>query len=220
MKNIFCALISSVLLLLASCNDASNETSEVKSLPLQVAEAYGIGNFEDINVIEYTWNVQQDSVRVGVRDWKWRPKEVEVYYSGPDSTLTFNYPSETADLQTFEHRFINDKYWLLFPFQLAWDTGYDYEEVSDQAAPISGESTTKLIIQYNEADGFTPGDAYDLYLDGDLMIKEWVFRKGGAPDGRAFTWEDVQEFKGIKISTSRTNDTGKKFIWFTNISVN
>jgi len=219
MKNIFSALASSGLLLLASCNTSPNKTSEAKTLPLRVAEAYGIENFDDINSIQYTWNVQQDSLRVGVRDWKWRPKDQEVFYDGPDSTLTFNYPTDSEELERFDHRFINDKYWLLFPFQLAWDTGYDYEEIADQPAPISGESTTKLIIQYNEADGYTPGDAYDLYLDSDLMIKEWVFRKGGGPDGRAFAWEDVQDFNGIKISTSRTNDAGKRFIWFTNIEV-
>ena len=219
MKRILSLLASSGLFLLASCNTSPNENSEAKSLPLRVAEAYGIENFDNINSLQYTWNVQQDSVRVGVRDWKWKPKDSEVFYEGPDSTLTFNYPVTSEELEKYEHRFINDKYWLLFPFQLAWDTGYDYEEIADQPAPISGDLSTKLIIQYNQADGYTPGDAYDLYLDEDLMIKEWVFRKGGGAEGRPFAWADVQDFNGIKISSSRYNDAGKRFIWFTNIEV-
>jgi hypothetical protein len=114
----------------------------------------------------------------------------------------------------------------MFPFQLAWDTGYTYETVEDVPAPISGANTTKLTILYNSGEpkapglGYTPGDAYDLYLNEDLMITEWVFRRGNGVDGRPITWDNVKDFGPIKFATDHSNDAGQRFIWFSNIEVN
>lgn len=116
--------------------------------------------------------------------------------------------------------FINDKYWLLYPFQLAWDTGYTYEVEEHVNAPISGTSSTKLTIVYNNEDGYTPGDAYDLYLNDQYMIKEWTFRKGNGSEGRSFTWEMEKEFDGILMATEHRNAEGQLFIWFSDIKVN
>jgi hypothetical protein len=204
--------------LFSSCTP-SQEDAE-KSLPLQVAEAYGIDHMDQVESIEYTWNVQVDSATVRSRSWKWDVKGDEVSYSDQDTMLTYSISGRDTTLNDIDQRFINDKYWLLFPFQLAWDTGYDHEIVPDQTSPISGQNSTKLTILYNNTDGYTPGDAYDLYLDENNRIIEWVFRRGNGENGRAMTWENVQDFGGIKIAMDHKDDKGNRVLWFSDVSVN
>lgn len=212
MKN-FCYIILA-LLLITSCTP-----KEEASLPMKVAKAYGFDNFDKINSIAYTWNVQANPETVRTRDWKWNIKERTVYYADADTSYTYSLDLPADQMPPADKGFINDKYWLMYPFQLAWDSGYTYEVEENVPAPISGNSSTKLIIIYNSEDGYTPGDAYDLYLDEDHLITEWVFRRGNGPDGRAITWEAEKDFKGIKFATEHKNDEGMKFIWFTNIQV-
>lgn len=205
-------------LLFSACTP-SQEDAE-KSLPLQVAEAYGIDHMDQVESIQYTWNVQVDSATVRSRSWKWDVKGDEVSYSDQDTTLTYSISGRDTTLNDIDQRFINDKYWLLFPFQLAWDSGYDHEILRDQTSPISGQNSTKLTILYNNTDGYTPGDAYDLYLDENNRIIEWVFRRGNGENGRAMTWENLQDFGGIKIAMDHKDDKGNRVLWFSDVSVN
>ena len=210
-------LVLILFILTASCGSSQQET--VDSLPLKVAAAYGLDRFDEINEIHYTWNVRRDSANVISRSWVWNPPSGEVTYTGPDTTLSYSLDERDSTLDDIDSRFVNDKYWLLFPFQLAWDTGYDYEVSENEAAPISGEPATKLTIVYNNEDGYTPGDAYDLYLDDQHQIKEWVFRRGNGPDGRAMTWENVQDYEGLQIAMDHRDDQGNLVLWFSDVKV-
>ena len=204
-------------LLCAACSTATQKTAD--SLPQKVAAAYGFDRFDEINEVHYTWNVRVDSATVRSRSWIWKPSSGAVTYSGPDTTLSYSLSDKDSSLNDIDSRFINDKYWLLFPFQLAWDTGYDYEVSESQSAPISGEPVTKLTIVYNNEDGYTPGDAYDLYLDDKHQIKEWVFRRANGPTGRAMTWENVNDYHGIKIALDHRDDQGNLVLWFSDVEV-
>ena len=216
MKSLTIAL-TGCLFILISCNEGTTDQSQ--NLPMLVAEAYGYEHLDDVKSISYTWNVRRDSVNVLVRDWSWDLSKGEVQYAGPDTSATYLIAEKTEKLEAVDQKFINDKYWLLFPFQMAWDTGYKPEIVENQQSPIAGENTTKIIVRYNDSDGYTPGDAYDIYIDDNHMIKEWVFRRGDGPDGRAFTWENVKDFDGVKIALDHHNADGEKIIWFTNVKV-
>ncbi len=193
------------------------------TLPFHVAKAYGIENFDKVSSIAYTWNVRRDSATVITRDWKWNIKDREVYFA--DADTSFTYSMDADSLPDTDGAFINDKYWMMFPFQLAWDSGYTYEVLEDVPSPIKGVKSTKLSVVYNSgegdpsASGYTPGDAYDLFLDDNHMILEWTFRRGNAPEGRSMTWENVQDFGPIKLATDHRNDAGEKIIWFSNIQV-
>lgn len=206
------------LFIFAGCA-APQENGNEQSLPMQVAEAYGFEDAEKLESIKYTWNVQVDSATVRSRNWEWDLKSDKVHYSGLDTTLEYSINKRDTALNAIDRNFVNDKYWLLFPFQLAWDTGYEYEVLPDQAAPISGENSTKLTILYNDRDGYTPGDAYDLYLDEENMIREWVFRRGNGKEGRAMTWENVEDFGGIKIALDHKDEAGNTIIWFSDVIV-
>lgn len=210
----FLALVSIFTL---ACS--SSEQRETDSLPLKVAAAYGFDRFDKITEIRYTWNVRVDSATVRSRDWVWNPPTGEVAYTGQDTTLNYILQDKDSSLNEIDSRFVNDKYWLLFPFQLAWDTGYDYEVSENETAPISGEPAIKLTIVYNNEDGYTPGDAYDLYLDDRHQITEWVFRRGNGPTGRAMTWENVRDYDGIHIATDHRDDKGNLVLWFSDVSV-
>ncbi|WP_194776052.1 hypothetical protein [Pararhodonellum marinum] len=206
------------IILLASCNGPKTETDQI--LPMKVAKAYGFDQMEKVKSIAYTWNVQVDSATVSTRDWKWNLKENTVYFANADTSYTYSLDLPSDQKPPADRGFINDKYWLMYPFQLAWDKGYSHEVEEGVSAPISGNASTKLTIVYNEEDGYTPGDAYDLYLDENHKIKEWVFRRGNGPEGRAITWEEEKEFNGITLATSHRNEAGQRIIWFSNIEVN
>jgi hypothetical protein len=215
MKNLILACLFIGFLVACQPKETTPDT-----LPMKVAMAYGFDKFDEVKSIAYTWNVQVDSARVLSRDWKWNINDRTVYYSGPDTSYTYSLDMPSDSLPTADKGFINDKYWMMMPFQLAWDSGYTYESEENVASPIAGKNSTKLTIVYSGEDGYTPGDAYDLYLDENNMILEWVFRRGNGPDGRPTTWENVQQFGPIKLATDHANAAGQKFIWFTNISVN
>jgi hypothetical protein len=214
MKNLSYTLFVLTVWFCLSCSQP-----EEKTLPMQVAQAYGIENFDKLNSIAYTWNVQVGP-DVRTRDWKWNIKDRTVYYADSDTSYTYSLDLPKEKMPKADAGFINDKYWLMYPFQLAWDSGYTYDVEEEANAPISGDKSTKLTIVYNDEDGYTPGDAYDLYLDSNKMIKEWVFRKGNGDEGRPFTWEAEKDFNGVTFATEHKNADGVKFIWFTNIEVN
>ncbi|MEB2775685.1 hypothetical protein SYJ56_10235 [Algoriphagus sp. D3-2-R+10] len=212
--------IAFILLVVCALQACQPKETMPDTLPMKVAMAYGFDKFDEVNSIAYTWNVQRDSVNVMTRDWKWNIKDRTVYYATSDTSYTYSLDMPADSLPDADKGFINDKYWMMFPFQLAWDSGYEYETEENVPTPIAGTNSTKLTIVYNGADGYTPGDAYDLYLDENNMILEWVFRRGNGPDGRPTTWEDVEQFGPIKLATTHANQAGEKFIWFSNISVN
>lgn len=187
------------------------------TLPFKVAKAYGIENFDQVNSIAYTWNVQRDSVNVISRDWKWNIKDSTVYYSGPDTTFTYSLAADSLPKQ--DGAFINDKYWAMMPFQLAWDSGYSTEITENVASPIKGTNSTKLTVVYSADGGYTPGDAYDLYIDENNMILEWTFRRGNGAEGRTWTWENVAQFGPLKLAQDHMGQDGKRFIWLTNVKV-
>jgi hypothetical protein len=212
MKNLLLSL--SFLALMASCQQRETLPD---TLPMQVAKAYGFENWDQVKSIGYTWNVQRDSVTVASRTWKWNIQDSTVSFADADTSFTY---SLTADsLPEKDGAFINDKYWAMMPFQLAWDTGYTYEVTEKARSPIQGLPSTKLSILYGTEGGYTPGDAYDLYLDTNHHILEWTFRKGNAPEGRTWTWEKAAAYGPIQLSLEHKDAAGKRFIWLTDVTV-
>ena len=201
--------------LLSSCQQ---QASTPETLPMQVAKAYGIENWDQVNSIGYTWNVQRDSATVVSRTWKWNIKDSTVSYAGADTSFTYSLVTDSLPDQ--DGAFINDKYWAMMPFQLAWDTGYTYEVVENVPSPIQSLSSTKLSIVYGADGGYTPGDAYDLYLDENKRILEWTFRRGNGAEGRTWTWGKAVPFGPLQISLEHKDAAGKRFIWLTNVQVN
>ncbi len=123
-------------------------------------------------------------------------------------------------MKNIDHRFINDQYWLFFAFHIAWDQDATVTRIADQPLPIGKGSAAKLTVQYPETGGYTPGDAYDIYIGPDDRVVQWVFREGGqAGPSLATTWENHQRFGPLLIPTEFKSDDGSFRLWFSDVAV-
>lgn len=207
-------LLLFVISLLLSCS----ETPE-KTIIQKIANANGFEKFEDVEELRYTFNVKVNDTLRTSRAWTWRPKDKTATITTPDSTVTYNYETEAPQNEKTDQRFINDQYWLLFPFHLVWDD-MEWEHTEQATAPISGEQMQRVTVTYPDGAGYTPGDVYEIYFGNDYMIKEWVYLSGGSRENPfATTWENYEEHKGIPIAKTHKNADGSFELFFTDVSV-
>ena len=186
----------------------------------KVAHANGFGNWEQVAELKFTFNVDRDTTHFE-RTWIWKPKTNDITAISAEGTTVYNWADMDSVANTINAGFINDKYWLLAPFQLVWDSKNIQHELSSAIkAPISNKPMQKLTIVYGSEGGYTPGDAYDLYFGDDMIIKEWVFRKGNAPEpSMTTTWEDYEDIGGLKIAKMHKMAEGDFKLYFTDVSV-
>ncbi len=231
MKNI--AFFFILFLSLTSCIEGgkSNETNNNReTIPEHdanrvigtaetIALKNGFLNWKNVNEIQFTFNVDRGESHFE-RSWVWKPKTEDITMLSATDTVAYNRTSiDSVSLKT-DASFINDKYWLLAPFNLVWDEGFTFSEKENVPAPISKDTLNQLTILYGDEGGYTPGDAYDFYYGKDYIIKEWVFRESNdSVPSMITTWEDYETFNDIKISKMRKDSTGNLKLYFTNIKV-
>lgn len=213
MKKVIVYLVSFFLI--------TNCTEDKKSFPEQIAEKYGISKFNKVKNIEFVFNVQKKETSVK-RHWKWYPKTDSIDFISKDTVIRFlKGKSDSKALVKLNKQFINDCYWLLFPYYLSWDkNNYKYTVTKNVQSPIKNVKATKLEITYINNDGFTPNDIYEFYLL-DTQIIEWVYRKGGSKKPtKITTWENLKNYNGVQLFTEH-NTSEKNFkVWFENININ
>ncbi len=209
-------------LFLLSCKTdkkASATESEVEQTVLEkIALASGYEHWEDISSLKFTFNVDRDTIH-SERKWHWNVATNEVTGISYGDTATYNRANVDSTSARVDAAFINDKYWMLAPFNLVWDQdNFTYTLDSIAEAPISKDSLQKLTIVYGSDGGYTPGDAYDFYFGEDYLIREWAFRKGNQEAPNVITtWEGYQDFEGLKIATLHKTEAGNFQISFTGI---
>nr|WP_297917287.1 hypothetical protein [uncultured Allomuricauda sp.] len=196
------------------------EPESQKSVLEKIAEAHGYGNWESVKEFHFTFNVDRDSSHFE-RSWIWKPKINEVTAMNATDTLT--YFRKDMDSVTYKTNggFINDRYWILAPFNLIWDRdNFSYEHTENEMAPLSETRMQKLTLVYSNEGGYTPGDAYDFYFNDDHIIREWVFRKGNQPEpSMTTTWENYVEKGGIQLAREHKTPNGNFNLNFTNLEV-
>ena len=138
------------LLLLASTSRAQTRPPIVE----QLAKTYGIDANGQVEAIRYTFNLQLPALNVNIsRSWEWEPKTGQVSYESKDKDgkpvkVTYvrsqlnSAPANVKD--DIEPGFVNDNYWLIFPFHVYWDTSANVEVKDNQKLPI-GKGTAKLV---------------------------------------------------------------------------
>ncbi|SHH10495.1 hypothetical protein [Flagellimonas flava] len=186
----------------------------------KVAHAHGYAHWKDVKEITFTFNVDRDTTHFE-RTWVWKPKPNEVTaISGPD-TLTYQRKSMDSIAQKTNGGFINDRYWILAPFNLIWDAdNFTHEYTLESKAPISGESMQKLTVVYGNEGGYTPGDAYDFYFKDDFVLREWVFRKANQSEpSMTTTWEDYVTLEGLVLAQDHKMAMPGFSLNFSNLSV-
>ncbi len=185
-----------------------------------IAAANGFQHWDKVKEIRFTFNVDRDSSHFE-RSWSWKPKNDLVTLTSEKDTITYNRTQVDSVSLKADQGFINDKFWLLAPFNLVWDAAsYTSTLKVNETAPISGSPMRKLTIVYKNEGGYTPGDAYDFYFEGDFIVKEWVFRKGNQSEPSMITsWEDYTNYNGIKIAKTHKRNEGDWTLYFTGVEV-
>lgn len=222
-------LLSAILIcmfLVTSCkSDKSNspETTEpiTTSIAEKIAIAHGFENWKNVSEVKFTFKVDRDSIKGKGREWVWQPKTDSVTLTMGEQVIKYKQSAMDSTHIAADRAFINDKFWLFVPFQLVWDKSAEISDVKKSEAPISKEEMQMITLTYpSEGGGYTPGDAYDIYFDEDYIIKEWTFRKGNSPEPTlSTTFENHQDFNGIKIAIDHKRPTGNWNLNFANVSV-
>lgn len=195
------------------------EAEAEKSIEEQIAMAHGLNNFEDVEEIQFTFNVKvQDTLRTS-RSWTWKPQTDEIRLTDGDISQTYTKTDSISEEdKQIDQKFINDSYWFLFPFQMVWSDA----NISDEKtglAPISKEEMNYLEVSYKGEGGYTPGDTYVVYYKDDLLLEEWIYKSADGKREMPTTWEDFEDFQGLKIAKSHKSPDGSFELFFTDIKV-
>ena len=223
MKSLYTGLIC--LLLVSTCKSEKSETpitEEIKEFTIaeKIANAHGFENWKNVEEVKFTFQVDRDTIKGKGRSWVWKPKADSVTMMTGDATVAYVRSAMDSTHIRTDRGFINDKYWLLVPFQIVWDTSATISESKKAKAPISKNELNMLTITYSNEGGYTPGDAYDIFYNDDFMIKEWVFRKGNATEATmATTFENYTDYNGIKIATDHKMADGIFNLNFSDVGI-
>ena len=200
-------------------NNGSTEPREEMTPQKEIAMANGLKEFDNIENLEFKFNVEVNDTLRSSRHWKWNTKTGKISMTEKDSTITYIKNDSVSESDKYiDQRFINDTYWLLFPYQLEWSDA-NISKVSEKAAPISGDTLQMLTASYPSEGGYTPGDSYDIYFNEDNMIQEWVYKSANGKREMPTTWEDYEDHKGLKIAKMHQSPDGSFKLFFTDIKV-
>ncbi len=223
MKHI--ALLFGVFLTIYSCKSDKKESSinskeiKIQTIAEKIANAYGFENWKNVSQIDFTFNVDRDSSHFE-RSWKWNAITNDVTMISKKDSISYNRNHVDSLTMSTDKSFINDKYWLLVPFQLLWDQEKTISDVTKTEAPISKTLMNKITMTYSNKGGYTPGDAYDLYFSDDYLIKEWVYRKANSiTPTLATSWENNKDFNGITLGLDHRKAEGNWKLYFSNVKV-
>ncbi len=199
------SLLALILVFFTACKEqkktGDNEPAKEMTVLEKVAYAHGYENWKNVETLKFTFNVDRDTSHFE-RKWTWHPKTNDVVGISAGDTVTYNRKALDSMATKVDPAFINDKFWLLAPFNLIWDQeSFTYQHDTIAQAPIAKKSMQKLTIVYGADGGYTPGDAYDFYFGDDYKLKEWVFRKSNQPNPSMITtWEDYKVLDGLVIA--------------------
>ena len=199
----------------------------------ELAKTYGLDSFGQVDAIRYTFNIDLSALKLKIsRAWTWEPKTGQVSFEGKDKagnpikvTYSRSQLSSQSDVvkNEVDPAFVNDQYWLLFPFHLIWDGGVTVSDQGMQKLPIGKGTGHKVEAKYGSAGGYTPGDTWDLYVGKDGRVQQMEFHHGGAakPGVVLATWDEQKKAGPLLLSLDhRGTADGKPFrLKFLNVAV-
>jgi hypothetical protein len=219
--------LSALLLLLP----ATSWAQQRPPIAEQLAKTYGLDSFGQIEGIRYTFNAELPGVELS-RKWEWNPKTDTVSYEGKDkdgkpvkATYRRSQLSSQSDAikNEIDPAFLNDQYWLLFPFHVVWDSSATVTDEGMQKMPLGNASAERVVVKYPSEAGDSPGDTWELYVGADKRVEEFTFHRGGArkPSVVIATWADYKKAGPLLISTDHRGTADEKpvRISFSDVSV-
>src|SRR5215469_2786168 len=198
----------------------------------QTAKEFGLDSFGQIEAIRYTFNVKFPGVNVS-RTWTWEPKTGRVTYESKDKDgkpvkVTYTRSelnSQSADVKdNIDPAFMNDQYWLVFPFHVVWDSSPEVTDKGMEKLPIGKGTAEHLVVKYPaEAGGYTPGDTWELFIGPDKRVKAFIYRRGGTqkPSIVIADWTAYKKAGPLLVATDHPGTAdGKPFrLTFDNVAV-
>lgn len=199
----------------------------------QIAKTYGLDSYGQVEAIRYTWNGEVPGLFKVSHAWEWEPKTGKISYEGKDKDgkpVKVTYDSSQLSSQSdqvkneIEPAFVNDNYWLLFPFHAYWDTSATVTDEGAKKLPMGAGSATLVSVKYPaEAGGYTPGDTWDLYVGRDHRVQALVYHRGGdkKPSLVIASWTGYKKAGPLLISTEHrgTADGKPLHIFISDVSV-
>jgi len=198
----------------------------------KLANTYGLESYGQIEAIRYTFNLNIPGLINLSRTWTWEPKTGQVTYEAKDKDgkpvkvtyLRSQLNSQPANVKDdIDPGFVNDKYWLIFPFHVYWDTGATVTDEGMQKLLLGKGTADKVVVKYPSDVGYTPGDTWTLYVGTDGRVEEFRYDRGGPkkPSVVITTWAGYKKAGPLLISTEHkgTADGGPLHIWFSNVAV-
>ena len=220
-------LLAFGVLLLASASWAQNCPPSAE----KIAKAYGLDSWGQIEALRYTFNIDTPGLKAS-RSWVWEPKADRVTYKGKEKagnpvkvTYVRSQLSRQPDnvRKEIDPSFVNDQYWLLFPFHACWDIAANVEDTGMHKLTLRSGSARRVVVKYPSDGGYTPGDTWELYVGPDNRVQELVFHHGGnaKPGGIIATWAGYKKTGPLLVSTDhRGTRNGKPFrLTFTDVAV-
>jgi len=223
-------LICGVLVLALAPNSWAQERAPILE---QIAKTYGIDSWDKVEAIRYTWNGEIVGLFKASRAWEWEPKTGKISYEGKDKNgklVKVTYDSSQLSSQSdqvkneVEPAFVNDNYWVLFPFHAYWDKSATVSDEGMKKLPMGSGSAELVSVKYPaEAGGYTPGDTWDLYVGKDHRVEVLVFHHGGTkkPSEVIASWTGYKKAGPVLISTEHrgTADGKPLHIFLSNVAV-
>jgi len=217
------------VMILAATSSAQQRPPIVEKL----AKTYGLDSYGQVEAIRYTWNIQLAALHLNLsRTWTWEPKTGQVTYEGKDKDgkpvkVTYKrseLSSQPANVKDkIDPGFVNDNYWLIFPFHVYWDTSATVTDEGMQKLPLGKGTADKVVVKYPSGGGYTPGDTWTLWVGNDGRVEDFRYDRGGPTKPRVVlaTWTGYKKAGPLLISTEHrgTADGKPLHLWFSNVAV-
>jgi hypothetical protein len=199
----------------------------------QIAKTYGLDSWDKVEAIRYTWNGEIPGLFKVAHKWEWEPKTGKITYESTDKDgkpVKVTYDSSQLSSQSdqvkneVEPSFVNDNYWLLFPFHAYWDKSATVTDEGMKKLPVGSGSAELVVVKYPaEAGGYTPGDTWDLYVGKDKRVECMVYHRGGTkkPSLVIAPWTGYKKAGPVLISTEHrgTADGKPLHIFISDVAV-
>lgn len=226
MPTIRCLLLTLSLLLWTGCATTSQPTPAAPPPPptamTPVAEAYGLSGWPQIERLDFTFNVKLPDREVQ-RRWTWEPQRDWVTLHGDARGGSVSYqraalgPDTPSEIVQADKWFINDSYWLLFPFYAVWSQPV-VEDDGMAPLPIGEGQARKITVSYLTLAAYTPGDVYELFVGDDQRIAQWRYLpRGDESKARPATWDQHAQLGPITVALDHRNADGTFRLWFTDV---
>ena len=179
--------------------------SPASGAPIDLLAPLGTELLSGVEQLTFAFNTERDGVPKSRRLWVWRPADGTVTRTIGGETLSFRFGHPTNEQERkADAQFVNDSFWMLPHMHARW-AGSDLTVVDGGTTmgPLGVGNTRLVTLRYAaEGGGYSPGDAYDLFLDTNGRMVAWHFREGGqAEPSMTTTFEGWQQVGPLWIAT-------------------